>query len=74
METTVALDEYTASVSKPPSPFPLKLIMMNEQDAKSVLGVHPFTERDVNDVILQDIKPVKRVQYQLLSSKNPKLR
>ncbi|CAI5725526.1 unnamed protein product [Peronospora destructor] len=56
METTVALDEFTASVSKPPSPFPFKLEMMNEQEAESVFGFHPFTERDVKDVILQNTK------------------
>ena len=73
METTVALDEFTASVSKPPSPFPFKLEIMNEQEAKSVFGFHPFTERDVKDVILQNTKSVKRVQHQLLSSNIPKL-
>ncbi|CAI5742876.1 unnamed protein product [Peronospora destructor] len=73
METTVALDEFTASVSKPPSPFPFKLEMMNEQEAESVFGFHPFTERDVKDVILQNTKSVKRVQHQLLSSNIPKL-
>ncbi|CAI5709465.1 unnamed protein product [Peronospora farinosa] len=73
METTVALDEFTASVSKPPSPFPFKLKMMNEQEAESVFGFHPFTERDVKDVILQNTKSVKRVQHQLLSSNNRKL-
>ncbi|CAI5719573.1 unnamed protein product [Peronospora destructor] len=73
METTVTLDEFAASVSKPPSPFPFKLEMMNEKEAESVFGFHPFTERDVKDVILQNTKSVKRVQHQLLSSNIPKL-
>ena len=73
METTVALDEFTASVSKPPSPFPFTLDIMSKQEAKSVLGVHSFTERDVKDVILQNTKSVKRVQHQLLSRNIPKL-
>ena len=63
MEMTVALDEFTASVLKPLFLFFLKLEMMNEQEAKSVLGVHPFAERDVNDVILQDTKSIKRVHH-----------
>eukprot|EP00644_Phytophthora_capsici_P001584 jgi/Phyca11/556021/estExt2_Genewise1Plus.C_PHYCAscaffold_810108 len=68
METTVALDEYTASTSAPPSPFPFKLDFMNEQEAESVFGFHPLTERDVKDIILQNTKTIKRVQHQLLSS------
>ncbi|CAH0478844.1 unnamed protein product [Peronospora belbahrii] len=66
IETTVVLDEYIAS--KPPSPFPFQLKMMNEQEAASVFGFHTFTERDVKDVILQNTKSIKRVQHQLLSS------
>ena len=46
---------------------------MNVQEAKLVFGFHPFTERDVKDVILQNTKSVKRVQHQLLSSNIPKL-
>jgi hypothetical protein len=68
METTVALDEFTASASAPPSPFPFKLEFMNEQEAESVFGFHQLTERDVKDIILQNTRSVKRVQHQLLGS------
>ncbi|KAL3663760.1 hypothetical protein V7S43_011175 [Phytophthora oleae] len=68
METTVALDEYTASTSAPPSPFPFKLEFMNEQEAESVFGFHPLSERDVKDTILQNTRSIKRVQHQLLSN------
>ncbi|ETM39553.1 hypothetical protein L914_14308 [Phytophthora nicotianae] len=68
METTVALDEFTASASAPPSPFPFKLEIMTEQEAESVFGFHPLTERDVKDTILQNTKTIKRVQHQLLDN------
>ncbi|KAF4046888.1 hypothetical protein GN244_ATG00718 [Phytophthora infestans] len=68
METTVALDEFTASASTPPSPFPFKLEMMTEQEAESVFGFHPLSERDVKDIILQNTRTVKRVQHQLLTT------
>ncbi|KAE9044518.1 hypothetical protein PR003_g2820 [Phytophthora rubi] len=70
METTVALDEFTASAAAPPSPFPFKLELLNAQEAESVFGFHPLTERDVKDVILQNTQSVRRVQHQLLSSSN----
>lgn len=70
METTVALDEFTASASAPPSPFPFKLEFMNEQEAESVFGFHPLTERDVKDVILQNTRSVRRVQHQLFGGNN----
>ncbi|KAG7378415.1 hypothetical protein PHYPSEUDO_010115 [Phytophthora pseudosyringae] len=66
METTVALDEFTASASAPPSPFPFKLELLNAQEAESVFGFHPLSERDVKDVILQNSRSIKRVQHQLL--------
>ncbi|GMF34360.1 unnamed protein product [Phytophthora lilii] len=68
METTVALDKFTASAAAPPSPFPFKLEFMNEQEAESVFGFHPLTERDVKDIILQNQRSVKRVQHQLLGN------
>ncbi|KAF4046875.1 hypothetical protein GN244_ATG00703 [Phytophthora infestans] len=68
METTVALDEFSASASTPPSPFPFKLEMMTEQEAESVFGFHPLSERDVKDIILQNTRTVKRVQHQLLTT------
>ncbi|OWZ14967.1 hypothetical protein PHMEG_00011473 [Phytophthora megakarya] len=71
METTVALDEYTASASAPPSPFPFKLEFMTEQDAESVFGFHPLTNRDVKDIILQNTNTIKRVQHQLLPCNIP---
>ncbi|KAG6616140.1 uncharacterized protein IUM83_03475 [Phytophthora cinnamomi] len=68
METTRALDEFTASASAPPSPFPFQLEFLNAQEAESVFGFHPLSERDVKDVILQNTRSVRRVQHQLLGS------
>ncbi|KAI9919475.1 hypothetical protein PsorP6_017452 [Peronosclerospora sorghi] len=66
METTLALDEFTATASAPPSPFPFKLEMMHAQEAASVFGFHPLTERDVKDIILENTKTVQRVHHRLL--------
>ncbi|GMF45856.1 unnamed protein product [Phytophthora fragariaefolia] len=66
METTVALDEFTASASAPPSRFPFKLEFLQAQEAEAVFGFHPLGERDVKDVILQNTRAVRRVQQQLL--------
>ncbi|KAL4086411.1 hypothetical protein PRIC1_014115 [Phytophthora ramorum] len=65
METTVTLDEFTASASAPPSPFPFTLQFLNAQEAESVFGFHPITERDVKDLILQNSRTTQRVQHQL---------
>lgn len=66
METTVALDEFTASASAPPSPFPFKLEFLNPQEAEAVFGFHPITDRDVKDLILQNTRSIRRVQCKLL--------
>ncbi|RLN53220.1 hypothetical protein BBJ29_000514 [Phytophthora kernoviae] len=66
METTVTLDKFTASASARPSPFPFTLEFMNAQEAESVFGFHPLSERDVKDVILQNTRTIKRVQCKLL--------
>ncbi|RLN89729.1 hypothetical protein BBJ28_00014870 [Nothophytophthora sp. Chile5] len=68
METTVVLDEFTASASSPPSPFPFKLEILNAQEAASVYGFHELSERDVKDLILDNTRSVKRIQNMLLGA------